>query len=166
MTRRSWSRGEARPRSPSPSPPVEPEAGVTADSGVEPEIEAGIERETESEIVGKREQRHLPLLEPEADDEGEGDEDPAPTRSITFVDEGPYGGADHEITVTESDRGRWFDEVDSDATMDFPARSKHLEDLARLAAGPRGGQGEGGVPVPADRDELGGRQPRPRRAAG
>ena len=25
----------------------------------------------------------------------------------------------------------WFDEIDNDATMDFPARSNHLEDLAR-----------------------------------
>ena len=112
--------------------PWNTEAEITADSGVEPEIEAGIERETEPEIAGRREQRHLPLLEPEADDEGEGDEDPAPTRSITFVDEGLLQEEPTMKSPSPTATGAgWFDEIDNDATMDFPARSNHLEDLAR-----------------------------------
>ena len=112
--------------------PWNTEAEITADSGVEPEIEAGIERETEPEIAGKREQRHLPLLDPEANDEGEGDEDPAPTRSITFVDEGLLQEEPTMKSPSPTATGAgWFDEIDNDATMDFPARSNHLEDLAR-----------------------------------
>src|SRR5690606_26565588 len=61
---------------------------------------------------------------------------PAPSQvstpsSISLGDEGPLQEApDREPTPTASSGG-WLDEVEGEATMDFPARSNHLEDLAR-----------------------------------
>jgi hypothetical protein len=97
------------------------DAEITADSGVEPEPEP-------EPTFRKREQRHLPLLEPDPEPE----EDLAPTRSITFVDEGLLQEEPTMKAPSPTATGAgWFEEIDNDATMDFPARSNHLEDLAR-----------------------------------
>ena len=146
--------------------PWNTEAEITADSGVEPEIEAGIERETEPEIAGKREQRHLPLLEPEADERGRGRRGPRSDPLDHLRRRGTStGGADHEITVTDSDRSRMVRRDRQRRDHGLPGALQPSRGPGPAAAGPRGGQGTGAVPVPADRDQLDRRrsQPAPRR---
>ena len=92
------------------------------------------------EIVARRgptgrPQRHLPLVDPdadarEADEVVEPVEEMQPAGTVMFVDEGLFEESPtKEPSVTATGAG-WFD-PDDDATMDFPARSHHLEDLAR-----------------------------------
>lgn len=53
-------------------------------------------------------------------------------RSFSFVeDDGTVVEAPEEESELSSEPPGWLDEVGAEATMDFPARSKHLEDLAR-----------------------------------
>ncbi len=62
---------------------------------------------------------------------------PAPSQvsrptSISLTDEGPIQEAPEREPTPTATSGGWLDEVEGDApTMDFPARSNHLEDLAR-----------------------------------
>ena len=117
---------------PEPVSAWDADAEITADSGVEQEPSF----EQRQGPTG-RPQRHLPLIqdETEADEyamDTEADEEIAPTRQIKFVDEGLLQEEPSMKAPSSTATGAgWFDEIDNDATMDFPARSNHLEDLAR-----------------------------------
>ena len=116
---------------PEPVSAWDTEAEITADSGVESD-DAFEERQSPS----GRPQRHLPLIRPEDEvevyAEAGNDEEIAPTRQIKFVDEGLLQEEPSMKAPSSTATGAgWFDEIDNDATMDFPARSNHLEDLAR-----------------------------------
>jgi len=110
------------------------EAPIPASADAELSAEAGLEAEQDIEDrTGPtgRPQRHLPLIVPA--DEAE-DDDRGATRpiEIEILDEDPVADepAMQGPSATARDGG-WFDEIDNEATMDFPARSNHLDDLAR-----------------------------------
>ncbi len=112
-------------------------------SRIEPDFDIAAEIEDETGIASpapepgaetpsfERKQVHLPLILP--DDEQDAvieDEGLAPTRSFTFLDEEIQEEPLKEPTRTATGAG-WLDEVDDGATMDFPARPNHLNELAR-----------------------------------
>jgi hypothetical protein len=109
------------------APESEPADGITAS---EPEDAPGAPQPERKRI-------HLPLIVPEDEIAAEVQpepvaeaEEPAPTRSITFLDEEITEEPSREPSRTAAGAG-WLDEVDDGATMDFPARPNHLNELSR-----------------------------------
>ncbi len=118
---------------PDPDPGSMPEleydlAPEIAETAAAPETAEPIPPTAAPESPGReREQVHLPLIVP---DEESGAEELVPARSITFLDEELDGEPNREPSRTAAGAG-WLDEVDDGATMDFPARPNHLNELSR-----------------------------------
>jgi hypothetical protein len=114
---------------PDPAPEQMPELEYDAEAEPADREEAGGPVES-GQRSPERKQTHLPLIVP-GDEVPEAviDEEP-PTRTITFLDEEVEAEPVREPSRTAAGAG-WLDEVDGDATMDFPARPNHLRELSR-----------------------------------
>ncbi|MCB0875456.1 MAG: hypothetical protein R2718_01235 [Solirubrobacterales bacterium] len=111
---------------PTPGEMPELEYGVVAESASE--VETEVPAESEPPV---RKQVHLPLIVPGEDEIPEAAIEPEPpTRTVTFLDEEVEADPVREPSRTAAGAG-WLDEVDGEATMDFPARPNHLRELSR-----------------------------------
>jgi hypothetical protein len=124
---------------PDPEPGAMPE--LEFDASPEPIDEIAASEPAAETPAPARKQVHLPLIvsgeetdaEPElarAAGAHEPEEELTPTRSIVFLDEEIDEETGREPSRTAAGAG-WLDEVDDDATMDFPARPNHLSELSR-----------------------------------
>ena len=110
---------------------VEPDGGEPEPAAVEPHDSQEDFEIVDADLIRvSRRSDALPDTELyEHDFEAEAEEEAPPVLAFVEEDEPPAeADADGSASATAPD---WLDEVDGDATMDFPARSQHLHDLAR-----------------------------------